>query len=142
MQDITKIPKLALVKARKTRTDARLTRQEAIAEAEEELYTKNLELLRNASHFGDVDPNDESVPSEWIKAYGVEEATRRHRICRAAWLPAKDAPTGLAVAKYVVGTFAKARADAKRPPSLNVQLIQMVSGPQVFPEVELVEEGK
>ncbi len=40
------------------------------------------------------------------------------------------------------GTFAKGRADAKRPPSLNVQLIQRVSGPQVFPEVELVEEGK
>ena len=142
MANITRPPPLAIVRSHKSKKDATLARQTAIEEAEQELYSKNLELLRDASFFGDIDPSDESVPSAWIKAYGLEEATRRHRICRAAWLPAKDAPTGLQVAKYVVGAFAKARADARRPPSLNVQLIQMVSGPQVFPEVEIVEEGK
>jgi hypothetical protein len=138
-------PKLVLVnnKLGKGRTGQAKDRSERIDEAEQELYESSLSLLRDAAQFGDIDPNDELVPSSWVKKWGTTEAARRWRLCRAAWLPGKDAPSGLAIAKYVVGAFAKSRAAEKQPHALNLTLIQMVGGPKVFPEIEIVEsDGK
>lgn len=127
-------------KGAETRSELAKQRSEAIEEAEGELYQQSLELLRDASMFGQMDPEVASTPREWIQRYGQEEAAKRHRIAKAAWLPAKDAPSGLNVAKYVVGAFAKSRADAKRPKTLNVQLIQIAAPPRAFPELEVVED--
>lgn len=125
------------------RTLAKENRNEQIELAEQELYEQNLNLLRDASHFADTDPSDQAVPREWVRQLGAEGAAKRARMCRAAWLPSKEAPSGLTIAKYVVGSFAKARADGKRPASLNVTLIQMVGPPREFPSIEVIEsDGK
>ena len=131
--------KLELVRKQPGKLKNTKDRNDRIEEAEQELYESSLSLLRDAAQFGDLDPNEELPSPSWVKAYGAKEAARRHRLCRAAWLPGKDAPTGLTIAKYVVGAFAKSRADAKRPHVLNMTLIQMPSGAQVFPEIEIVE---
>jgi hypothetical protein len=131
----------SLTKARTGRSRLAKDRSERIDEAEQELYESSLSLLRDAAQFGDVDPSDTNCPPAWIKKWGITEATRRFRLCRAAWLPGKDAPSGLGLAKYVVGAFAKSRADAKRPHSLNMTLIQMIGGPRIFPEMEIQESG-
>lgn len=124
----------------KGKTSRALERQERISAAEQELYESSLSVLVDASQFGNIDPNlTDQPPPDWVERLGTEEAAKRMALCRAAWLPNKDAPSGLQIAKYVVGAFAKARAAATQPRALNVTLIQMV-GPQVtYPELEIVE---
>lgn len=125
-----------LVKA-KTAAEERTDR---IEEVERELYARNLEVLLDASYFGEA--SDLSVvPQEWIAALGVQEATRRFTVAKAALMAPKEAPTGLGVAKHIVSAFAKAKAQAQAPRTLNVNLISMVAGPKLLPSIE-IEEGK
>jgi len=131
-------------KARRKRGRAE-DREGRIEEVERELYERNLGVVLDASYFGDL--SDEAIasatiPEPWIKALGVEEAWRRFRVAKAAALCPKKAPTGLGVAKYIVGAFAKAKADAKRPVMLNVALIRMPEGPRQLPSIEIVEGEK
>lgn len=129
-------------KGTKARVDGAKAREDRIETAEQELYEESLSLLRDASYFGHVDPSapPELPPDEWIEELGQVEAVRRLRLCRAAWQPAKEAPTGLSIAKTIVGAFAKARADSKRPRNLNVTLLSVVP-PKQLPMVEIIDEG-
>lgn len=116
-------------------------RADRIESVERELYERNLRVLLDASYFGDVDPDAmTSAPQPWIEELGVKEASRRFVIAKAAMLAPKEAPSGLGVAKHIVSAFAKAKAQAQAPRSLNVTLISMVQGPKLLPSIE-IEEG-
>jgi hypothetical protein len=145
VDDLTKPPNVIPFhkKGKAGRRRAEMLRVEQIEKAEQDLYAKSLAVMRDVAYFGDINPAEQTQPPrEWVREVGAEEAQRRLRICQAAWLPMKDAPSGLGLAKYVVGAFAKARSDAKRPPTLNVQMIQMVVAPEMYPEIEIVDEGQ
>lgn len=145
-QVLVKVPGKKAKKRVATKRPGRGSQEErldAIESVERELYERNLGVVLDASYFGDVDPADmTTVPQPWISALGVEEATRRFRVAKAAMLSGKEAPTGLGVAKYIVGAFAKAKAQGNRPTVLNVNLISMVSGPKELPAIEICEESK
>jgi hypothetical protein len=132
----TKPGKKQLAKAKKPEAEVRAERIEAV---ERELYQRNLEVLLDASYFGEAGDLS-TVPQPWIEELGVEEATRRFKIAKAAMLAPKEAPTGLGVAKHIVSAFAKAKASAQAPRTLNVNLITVAVGPRLLPEQEL-EEG-
>lgn len=118
-------------------------RADRIEQVERELYERNLRVLLDASYFGDVDPAAmTSAPQPWVEELGAKEASRRFVIAKAAMLAPKEAPSGLGVAKHIVSAFAKAKAQAQAPRSLNVTLISMVSGPKLLPSIELEEESR
>lgn len=114
-------------------------RMERIESVERELYERNLRVLLDASYFGDASDLS-TVPQPWIEELGVEEATRRFKIAKAALLAPKEAPTGLGISKHIVSAFAKAKAQAGAPKSLHVNLISIAVGPKELPSIDLESE--
>jgi hypothetical protein len=132
-------PNLVLVKARAARGPAARRRDEIMADKENELYDESASLLRDLMFFGDIDPDNppELPPQQWVKEVGVKRAERRFRLCQEAWKPASRVASGVLIAKHVFTMMHKAKSDAKRPRSLNVQLIQMNQPPRVYPEIDV-----
>jgi hypothetical protein len=100
-----------------------------IDEIVEELFVKNLAVIDDAAAFRDVDPGDDEPPPEWVRALGEVEAGKRLRLARAAWLPAKDAPTGFKMAQGFVHSYLKMKA-AKEIGGNRTLLVAMVAMPQ------------
>lgn len=118
-----------------------------IAQAEAGGYERVTELaqgiVESGLSFADISPADVAPPQKWIDKLGVEEAERRFRLARAAWLPRGDAPAGMSIAVDILKMDAKVKAAAKTPATQNLSIaIQMnVTPQQTYPEiVEAVDE--
>lgn len=98
--------------------------QEALRAIEDELLKKSLGIVESALDFVELDPeNNDEVPQEWIDELGEAEAVKRHRVARAGWLNAKEAPVAMKLAKDTAMGIVKARATdklASRPLSVQV----------------------
>lgn len=113
-------------------------RLEKMRSMEDELLQTNMTIMRDMSCFRDITPDMTQPPPEWIEELGIEEATKRLSVARAAWLPPKEAPVGLAVSKAVTLGIIRARAAEKAGPrTLNVALVHMVAPKEQFEEKEL-----
>jgi hypothetical protein len=130
---------LAPVKAEENRLAT--YRQDKLKELENELFAENLAILHDMAFFRDIEPDCEEPPEQWVVELGAEQAKKRLRIAKAAWMSAKEAPVALAVSKSIAMGIIKARATEKAGPrSLNVALVHMVAPPVQFEERELEEK--
>lgn len=103
---------------------------------EDDLLRQNMTIIADAGYFREIDPDMEEPPKEWILELGKRGAKNRLRMAKAAWLNAKEAPVGLAVAKSVMTGIIKARAAEKDAPrSLNIAVAVNMS----LPKLEIVE---
>ncbi|MDX2253274.1 MAG: hypothetical protein NW202_13395 [Nitrospira sp.] len=92
-----------------------------VRKMEDELYRDNMEIMRDAGKFRDIDPRSDEIPPEWIEELGQKEASKRFRVAKAAWMSAKTAPVGISNARAIVSSIVKARATEKAAPTnLNV----------------------
>jgi hypothetical protein len=115
-------------------------RQDDLRRLEDELLVDSLAVVRGAIDFASLDPDDlDTIPPEWIETMGLKKATYHHRVARAAWSNAKEAPVGMKIAKDTAMGVIKAKATdrlAARP--LNVGVI-MMAPMQQFNELEVDE---
>lgn len=88
--------------------------KDPLDELVDEVFTENLKIVRNVAHFADIDPDTTVPPEAWVKELGQEAAMRRLRICRGAWLGAKDAPKALDIAKSISSSLALARVKKEK----------------------------
>lgn len=107
---------------------------ESIRAIENKLLEDAMQVVEGGMAFKEIDPSDEEPPAEWIMQLGTEEAWKRFRLARAAWLPQKDAPMGFKVASGVMTSILRARAGSgHQPRSLNVAA-QINYHPSKLPE--------
>lgn len=86
-------------------------------------------VLGDTFAFRDIAPDQETPPEEWIDELGAREAVKRLAVARAGWLPPKDAPSGVSVARAFAVGFMKSEAAKKQGArTLNVQVVQMATG--------------
>lgn len=105
------------------------------------LYQQAAKITEDAMSFSEIDPASDVPPDRWIALYGIEEATRKLRIARAAWMSAKEAPVGLQIAHRQVLGIMKAKATEEAAPrTLAITLVQGAPSPQ-FPE-KVIETDK
>lgn len=100
--------------------------EDRLAEQEDRVYARNLQIVDDMTHWADLDPELENPPEEWVDELGLAGARRRFRVARASCMSLKDAPIGISAAKGIVSSLAKARAvrDAGRGGlSLNVTAV-------------------
>lgn len=112
-----------------------LTEQEGarlrLREIADDILQKNLQIMGDAASFRDIDIDTEVCPAEWVREMGVLEAEKRLRLAKASWLPAKDAPVGLANARAIVVGMLKSKAmENAAPRTLNVTAVMMTE-PQI-----------
>lgn len=108
---------------------------EKLEEIEEQILNENLDILRQAQGWVDLDPEDPSkVPEAWIKQYGEEEAIRKHKIAYAARLSSARAPCGLHIAKDLAVGVMKARSQRGKnaPVQVNIGAIEIPIDRAVF----------
>jgi len=117
-----------------------------VAQAEAGGYERVTELAQGIVEaglsFADISPADVAPPVKWVQALGTEEAERKFRLARMAWLPSRESPAGLGIAVDILKMDAKVKAASKTPtaPTLNIA-IQMNMSPVDYPEiVEAVDE--
>lgn len=119
-----------------------LGRRAAIQELvriEEDIYAGDLATIRDTASFRDIDPNATEPPEEWVEKYGLEEATRRHRIARAAWLPEKQSPVGLKLANQRLLGIQKARSQENAVRQLNAVVVKVEIGAMPAYPIKKVE---
>lgn len=127
------------------------TALERLKDVQNEILVENLRIIEDVTHFRDIEPQQvvEGVlidgttepPQEWIDQVGEVEAKKRLRIARAAWMNAKDAPVGLAIAKSVVVGITKALATVSSGPKvLNVAVVQMTAPLPQFKVRDMTKE--
>lgn len=129
---------VVVVPASPVQRSARENRDEYFRSVEDELLTETIAVVRDTLRFREIDPDEEGIPDEWVKEAGLIEATKRKRVASAAWMSAKEAPVGIAVAKSVMIGITRARATEKSGPrSLNVQTVYMTAPMPTFEEKEV-----
>lgn len=109
----------------------------------ERVVALSREIVEAGLSFADIGPADTDPPPAWVQTWGVEGATRRFRVARAAWLPSREAPSAIAIATDVLKMDARVKAASKGAPlpQLNVA-IQLNITPRTYPEEEEnVDEG-
>lgn len=145
MGDIFKKPPSELV-----RTERELQK------IENEIVSEASEMIHSVLRFAEVNPENPEMPSDWLDELShmqmgseewhraSEELAKRHRVAKAGWMSAKEAPVALAIAKSVLVGAMKARAMAgAAPKSLNVTLVSISAPDQPapeFPEKEISHE--
>ena len=118
---------LATVPQKKSVTRAR-EREERLKHIEDELLERNMNIVRDVAAFREIDPTSDEPPEAWVLEHGREEAIKRHRVARAAWMSQTEAPIAIRIAKDIAIGITKARAAEKTGPrQLNVQVVQMPS---------------
>ncbi len=110
---------------------------EVLQQLENEVLEHNLRVCAAAARFAEIDPkNPEVIPFDWVAQYGLERAREMHRVACAAWMSAKEAPVGLAMAKSVVGAAVKAHAERSvHIGNLNIGRVMIVGGDVDFPRM-------
>lgn len=125
------------------------SRQERIADIEEEVHQEAATILQDALHFPEVlpgppdadgNPTEPTMPASWIAELGEEGAMRRMRTAQLALSSSKDAPIGLKLAKDTLVGMAKVKA-AKNAPArtLNMVVVQMTGPLPEFDELEVLK---
>jgi hypothetical protein len=77
---------------------------------EDRILTKSLALVEDIAGARDIDDNhDDSIPVEWVKEVGLEEAGKRLRVAKDARRTKKEAPVYLEHTKAVALGILKAR---------------------------------
>ena len=95
---------------------------------EDSILEKSLRTVDAALHWEDIDPGAEGPPQAWIDEVGAEEASKRFRVARAAWLNAKEAPVGLNMARTTALGITKVRSAIKASsPTLQINLVSFAS---------------
>jgi hypothetical protein len=95
-------------------------------------------VVRDALKFRDIDPESADIPAEW-QDMDPDEARKRLRLAKAAWLNGKEAPNGIKLAYNVMAGIAKARAaQGQTKGDLNV-VVQVVTTPREYPRKRLGE---
>lgn len=106
-----------------------------IKSIEDELLLEVSTIVRDAMCFRDIEPNAEFAPAEWYQSMvdkigdgpAKDEAAKRFRMAKAAWMNSKEAPVGLKLAQNTMIGIIKARAtedQAPRPLNVAVQIVQ------------------
>lgn len=111
---------------------------ERIRELEDQMLHEALEVVGDTVNFADVGPDDVDVPPEWIDKYGFEQATKRFRRMKAAWMSSKHAPVALGIAASFATKIVKARAVEKQAPRA-IGIVVMVNEPAEKLEIIDVE---
>jgi hypothetical protein len=125
---------------------------------ENEIVSEASEMIHSVMKFAEVDPSrpPDELPGAWLDeiahleigsiehADAAEQLKKRHRVAKAGWLSAKEAPVALAIAKSVLVGAMKAKAMAgNAPKTLNLTMVS-ISAPgqviQAFPEKEIKHE--
>jgi len=131
-----------VIKRKETSLTAAEVQQAALKGVEDRLYEGVLDVVGGTCAFAELDPSDlNTVPEEWIKDFGKIAAEKRHRIARAGWLTAKEAPIGISTATKVAIGIIRARAAEKAgPKNLNVTLVKMELPPKDYDIVDMKED--
>lgn len=107
-----------------------------IRSIEDEMLLEASTIVRDAMKWRDIEPSSVDAPTEWYQELkerlgdgpAKDEAIKRFRVAKAAWMSSKDAPIGLKLATQVMVGIVKARAtedQAPRPLNVAVQIVQM-----------------
>lgn len=126
---------------------------------ENEIVSEAAEMVNSVLRFAEVNPEDGqggAMPDAWLDELAnipmgseewhraSEELAKRHRVAKAGWMSAKEAPVALAIAKSVLVGAMKARAMAgAAPKSLNVTVVSISDPnqpPPMFEEKEVEHE--
>lgn len=123
---------------------------------ENEIVSEAAEMMRSVMRFSEIDPEKPEMPNAWLDEIAhlevgsveheqaVEQLSKRHRIAKASWLSAKEAPVALAIGKSVLVGAMKARAMAgSAPKTLNLTMVSISAPGQAmpaFPEKEVKHE--
>jgi hypothetical protein len=102
-----------------------LATRRTIEEIEDKLLSEATNMMSAVVAFPEVDPAATEPPESWVQEYGQEEAEKRLRVARLGWLPGKDAPVGISIAKDVANSIRKARSERHETPTLNLQFVQI-----------------
>jgi hypothetical protein len=121
-----------------------MTRREKRAaklqDMEEEVLAANLDILSDVTLMREIDPENPVMPPEWVTRWGEQEASRKFRIARAAWIAKKDMPGGLEIAKATVAALAKNRSKdsqgADRALGIGIQILMPMPA---FPVMKVEE---
>jgi hypothetical protein len=106
---------------------------------EDDIHRRALVCLDDVSRWVEIDPAWTEPPAEWVAEIGQERAEQRLRVAKSAWMSAKEAPVGIAVAKSFAVGIAKARATEKGGGgSLSVQ--QVIFNAPVYEVIEVAGE--
>lgn len=109
-----------------------------LARKQQEIFEEAAKITEDVLAFRDLDPALTEPPPEWVAALGEDEALKRFRVARSAWMSAKEAPVGIKVAKELVVGISKALGEsAQAPRILNMQKVTVYSGKP--PEYQVVE---
>jgi hypothetical protein len=105
---------------------------------EKKIFDASVKVLDDALLFRDIDPSSDVIPGAWVRDLGLEEAQKRFRLAKAAWMNAKEAPVGIKIAKELVTGIAKARSREQAGPRvLNLTKVVIQTGAPSFPEMEV-----
>jgi hypothetical protein len=124
---------------------------------ENEIVSEAAEMVHSVMRFAEIDPaKPDEKPNSWLDEVAhleigsleheqaVEQLEKRHRVAKAGWLSAKEAPVALAIAKSVLVGAMKAKAMAGAAPKhLNLTMVSISAPGQaipVFPEKEIKHE--
>jgi hypothetical protein len=107
---------------------------------EDDLLESSLAVVGGTCDFAELDPEDfNTIPQAWIDELGEERAAKKHRMAKAGWLPAKEAPIAISTATKIVTGIVRARATEKSGPrSLNINMVKMTAP---MPDFEVVDVG-
>lgn len=110
-------------------------------ELEDEIYAESMEVLSASLAFGDITPDQETCPAEWVEKLGRRAAEKKFRLAKAAWLNAKEAPVGLRMAQATAIGIARVRQGDKMIAQLNIGYVNLIQPAPTFREKEVDNEG-
>ena len=87
-------------------------REAEMLRLEDEIFQEHYDIVRQVAMFKDVDPSEEEPPPDFTARFGsLAVAKKAYRLARSGWMPAKDAPSGVAFAYKVAMGVIKAREE-------------------------------
>lgn len=105
---------------------------------EDKIFDSSVKVIEDMHSARDIDPAEPEPPAHWVRALGAEEAAKRFRVAKAAWLSANKAPVFLSLATKTAAAIMKARANqASGPRELNLQ-VQFIHAPMAVYETKKV----
>ena len=124
------------------KADDRVAALAKSTEAGERLLDESRAIMASGLAAAEINPEWDQPPEAWVKELGLQEAEKRFRLAKAAWLPGRDAPHLFAIASEFVKADAKVRAAQSQPGTKLAVAIQMVMPQQVqqYEAVDLDEE--
>lgn len=109
-----------------------------LAKKQQAIFEQASRVTEDTLLFRDLDPAADAPPEKWVSELGTDEAWKRFRVARSAWMSAKEAPVGIKVAKELVIGISKALGDsAQAPRIINMQKVTVHTGPA--PEFPIIE---